>query len=635
MRSFSLRSIVGCLHPVWRSSHVWSGMAAILFALGTIYPASLWAGHTQRIRLPSGGQLPVSGLSMSVDFSGVDSNGYRPVKFSIQTMPQAPSVANRTLRLELSLVREYFSQTIQTVVGYATLPAGATRAEAALSVPIFSSVRAWTLQTSEDGQVLKELSTPAASAWGGSGRDSEAIPAILIIDADAPPHDQRNQPTLAQLASTPMAAAPLLPDLRHLPNILVTNPASGSGTNLGSVPHTDSLVLQLVDTMPSVQLSPFADLPSRWLDLTCFDMTFITSADLQTLVTQHPEAWRALRNWLATGPTLCVYDMKLSVDELRKLESCLALEPGLASGSQETEHPGWRAPDVESARSDAVSALASRRESYGYGFTVETNPPGADGTSTPAPAPEPAVPESPPFLVRDVDLGRVVAIETAEPFLQTRYGLPWLLNELGSENWMWYQRHGISMLRDNEGYWNWMVPGVGAAPVGTFLLLITVFVIVIGPVNYLLLRRSRRLHLLLVTVPLGAGLVTLALFLYALIADGLDVRVRVRGVAEVDQKNGRMVSWSRQSYYAGLAPSQGLRFPASAAVYPIYASPEEHPRFQRLVWDEDQPEESGAIRYGDQRLASGYLGSRSMAQYMVVSAGPVQGGLRIDEGHCG
>ena len=87
---------------------------------------------------------------------------------------------------------------------------------------------------------------------------------------------------------------------------------------------------------------------------------------------------------------------------------------------------------------------------------------------------------------------------------------------------------------------------------------------------------------MLVTVPLGAGFVTLALFLYALIADGLDVRVRVRGVVEMDQKNGRMVSWSRQSYYAGLAPSQGLRFPANAAVYPIYASPEERPRHQRL-----------------------------------------------------
>ena len=56
-------------------------------------------------------------------------------------------------------------------------------------------------------------------------------------------------------------------------------------------------------------------------------MTFISAADLQTLVAQHPEAWRAIRDWLATGPTLCVYDMNLSVAELQKLESCLGLEP--------------------------------------------------------------------------------------------------------------------------------------------------------------------------------------------------------------------------------------------------------------------------------------------------------------------
>ena len=53
---------------------------------------------------------------------------------------------------------------------------------------------------------------------------------------------------------------------------------------------------------------------------------------------------------------------------------------------------------------------------------------------------------------------------------------------------------------------NLLVPGVGLAPVTEFHVLITLFVLVIGPVNYWLLKRWRRLHLMVLTVPLAAAL---------------------------------------------------------------------------------------------------------------------------------
>ena len=103
-----------------------------------------------------------------------------------------------------------------------------------------------------------------------------------------------------------------------------------------------------------------------------------------------------------------------------------------------------------------------------------------------------------------------------------------------------------------------LIPGVGSAPVNSFLVLISLFVVAIGPVNYFLLQRQRKLYLLLITVPLGAGVVTSALFIYALVSDGLGVRARARSLTRIDQTSGRTVSWSRQSYYAGLAPSAGM-----------------------------------------------------------------------------
>ena len=96
-----------------------------------------------------------------------------------------------------------------------------------------------------------------------------------------------------------------------------------------------------------------------------------------------------------------------------------------------------------------------------------------------------------------------------------------MLNSVPADHWMWYKRHGMSLHRTNDDFWNCLVPGVGMAPVVSFVLLISLFAIFIGPVNYWVLSRARRLYLLLLTVPLGAAVVTIALFAYALLTDGL------------------------------------------------------------------------------------------------------------------
>jgi len=123
---------------------------------------------------------------------------------------------------------------------------------------------------------------------------------------------------------------------------------------------------------------------------------------------------------------------------------------------------------------------------------------------------------------------------------------------------------------------------------------------------------------------LGAGVITFALFSYALVSDGLGVRLRARSLTSIDQTNGRTVSWSRQSYYAGLAPSAGMSFPLDAAVYPIdhrptgrYGQPKDMGR--RLRWN------------GEQRLTQGYLNSRSTSQVIVVESRETSLGIDVDE----
>jgi hypothetical protein len=140
---------------------------------------------------------------------------------------------------------------------------------------------------------------------------------------------------------------------------------------------------------------------------------------------------------------------------------------------------------------------------------------------------------------------------------------------------------------------------------------------VIGPVNYLVLKRRQRLYLLIGTVPVLAVCSTVILVGYALASDGFITRTRVRSVTLLDQEGGEAVSWSRISYYTGLPPSGGLRFSSDTAVYPI--PPEGSNREHRSVqWGEDQ------------HLASGWLRSRTPTQLFTVGYRQTEESLGIE-----
>jgi hypothetical protein len=231
-------------------------------------------------------------------------------------------------------------------------------------------------------------------------------------------------------------------------------------------------------------------------------------------------------------------------------------------------------------------------------------------------------PATPNFVWRPVGLGRVVALAAENPFPGRPQDWGWLLNTIDSNDWMWYRRHGLSLNRRNLDYWNFLIPGVGLAPVNTFLVLISLFVVVIGPLNYWFLVRQGRLYLLLVTVPAGALAITFSLFGYALVTDGLGVKARLRSYTEIDQRRDRSVSWSRQSYYAGITPS-GLEYPQTAAVYPIEVEPKMRPNMydnERIIdWEYNQ------------NLSRGYIASRVTSQMMVVQARAASAEVIVNE----
>jgi hypothetical protein len=180
----------------------------------------------------------------------------------------------------------------------------------------------------------------------------------------------------------------------------------------------------------------------------------------------------------------------------------------------------------------------------------------------------------------------------------------------------WETRHGMTPEEANRDFARLLVPGVGLAPVTEFQVLITLFVLLIGPANFWLLKRFRRLHLLVITVPLAAIVTTAALFAYAIVADGFGTAVRAHSFTSLDQRTGESSSWTRMSYYSGFAPGKGLVMPSDVAMYPVVPGWNESgvdPSIggtRELLWEDDEA-----------KLTRGWLRSRTPTQYLAIRSG--------------
>ncbi len=91
------------------------------------------------------------------------------------------------------------------------------------------------------------------------------------------------------------------------------------------------------------------------------------------------------------------------------------------------------------------------------------------------------------------------------------------------------------------------------APLGTFLLIIGLFTLAIGPGSIWVARR-RGPAALLFSIPLTAFLTSVLLIGYSLVADGFTVHGAAYGITWLDRAHNRAVTAGLTAYYANLAP---------------------------------------------------------------------------------
>ncbi len=339
---------------------------------------------------------------------------------------------------------------------------------------------------------------------------------------------------------------------------------------------------------------PKNSLPASWVDYSGLDLLAVP---LDTLAQLPKETRAALAQWTRCGGTLLVTAVGDSATANEALAKILVDDAASASAW------AWSEPTLEDRHTPQI---------------VHQDPGGGISASSPAPANVPGAwpREAAPFRMANVGFGKLVAF-AGEPFPGTTQDWFWLLKATGGvQRWDWGKRHGLSARQGNSDFLLFLIPGIGGVPVVMFLVLITIFSIVIGPLNYFVLARRKQLHLLLLTIPALAFVTSLLLFGYTVVAHGFSVKARCRSLTFIDQPAKSAVTFNRLSLYAGQAPSSGMQFSRDTAVYPI--------------WPESEEFESGQLDWTNtQALTSGWLRSRTRTQFLTVGHRTERGRLEV------
>ena len=354
-------------------------------------------------------------------------------------------------------------------------------------------------------------------------------------------------------------------------------------------------------------------LPRTWLAYSGLD---IVSVPISTLVAMEADARQAILGWVETGGTLLETDVGEKASESRKLATVLELAQRAAVGDT------WRVPTDESRKAALIRNPAMMAHPEGAAAVAVSQAAVLESTN---PAPPPAVfelswpPGDEAFAFRRIQRGRVVAFP-GDPLTGTEADWTWFFGALsetqvGSRWFNWQGRHGMSSRQGQSDFLDFTVPGVGGVPIAVFLILITLFSIVIGPVNFVYLKRRGQLYLLVVTVPVIALVTSVSMIGYAIVSNGLGIKSHTRSITFLDQDQETAVTIARVAMFAGLAPSS-LDFSRESAVYPVYPH---------------RTEFGGAsVDWTDRQVFSNnWIKARTPAQFQVVRRFPLRGRISI------
>lgn len=168
---------------------------------------------------------------------------------------------------------------------------------------------------------------------------------------------------------------------------------------------------------------------------------------------------------------------------------------------------------------------------------------------------------------------------------------------------------------ENDANWFWrnLIEAVGRPPVWIFCGLVTLFGAILGPGLLFFTARQRRRSLMIFLVPLVSLLATVSIIAYGVLHEGFATYARITSVSRFDFDASAGFAWSRQSYFSGQPPREGLVFSRDTYARPVIAEDESYYRTADPVRDADH-----RVALSEQRQVwRGWLKARTQQQLLV------------------
>lgn len=579
--------------------------AALLVCLMVVHsaddrPTQAASGFVDR-RPPVGnvaGAIPVSptsGLMLTVNTMWVESFGYRPLRFDFKSLK--PAKVDQRIDVEFHASSWNYPAQALVVRQSISLAAGDTTADLSLIAPQLSTwhLAWWTIRV--NGVIDKSLSRKQSEPIQNGGAQDRVL-SMLQLDTG----DQKQALTDRAGLNSQVWFPPNAVLQQGQAGLFSTTPAG-----LMQVPNLGGILLDVVEDR----------LPKGLLSYSALDVVLMDHVQLSELAEKSPNQLKTLRRWVETGGSLWIQLTAFDPPVLDKVYETLELGEGPRFGpTRSTGGPSGE--DQKTPSPWQWARLIDVRAENGIDF-------GRARTNGDRRAAARANRETSKdwFAEAELGFGHVTVFKDDWP---ERFGLSG--RRRGAvDHWRgrgWIQRHGLQPDSPNEDFANLFIPDVGKAPVTVFRVLITLFVVVAGPLNLWLLVHKQKTYLMILTVPITAVLLTAGLFAYATLADGFSNRLRARTLSLLDQRSGEVIAWSRLSFYAGFAPSEGLVFDDSVAVYPIlsgwnnYGASAASLRERSVRWQD-----------GMQHLERGWLTSRETTQFLAIESSKCEAAVRF------
>ena len=187
-------------------------------------------------------------------------------------------------------------------------------------------------------------------------------------------------------------------------------------------------------------------------------------------------------------------------------------------------------------------------------------------------------------------------------------GLQTAVNELHNDHWGGSERDFNSYFR---------VIGAARTPVRLVIIVLTLFVLIAGPVNLFILNRKGKRSWFLWTLPVISFATSGMVFVVSFFSEGVTPRLRTDSITILNQVEQEATTLGAVALYAPIAPSQ-LNFSGQSEVTPLFDSGYIHGPFGGR-----QNHDSGSNRQvewsegGEQRLTGKWIGSRVPAHFAV------------------